>query len=63
MCGGADPVEVTDADLVRRAATGDKESFGEVFERYHDVVYRFARRDDRFLVKLPKMSPRKSSSC
>jgi RNA polymerase sigma-70 factor (ECF subfamily) len=43
MCGGADPVDVTDADLVRRAAAGDRESFGEVFERYHDVVYRFAR--------------------
>src|SRR5687768_14469506 len=43
MCGGADPVDVTDADLVRRAATGDRESFGAVFERYHHVVYRFAR--------------------
>jgi RNA polymerase sigma-70 factor (ECF subfamily) len=33
----------TDADLVRRAAQGDREAFGAIFERYHSVVYRFAR--------------------
>jgi RNA polymerase sigma factor (sigma-70 family) len=32
-----------DADLVVRAAAGDKEAFGAIFERYQHVVYRFAR--------------------
>ena len=32
-----------DAYLVDRAAAGDKEAFGAIFERYQHVVYRFAR--------------------
>jgi RNA polymerase sigma-70 factor (ECF subfamily) len=32
-----------DADLVVRAAAGDKDAFGEIFERYQHLVYRFAR--------------------
>jgi RNA polymerase sigma-70 factor, ECF subfamily len=32
-----------DADLVGRAAAGDKEAFGAIFERYQHLVYRFAR--------------------
>lgn len=29
--------------LLRRAAAGDRDAFGEIFERYQQVVYRFAR--------------------
>jgi RNA polymerase sigma-70 factor (ECF subfamily) len=43
MFDGEDPANASDADLVRRAAAGDRESFGAIFERYHHVVYRFAR--------------------
>src|SRR5262249_55711271 len=42
MSGRPDPVEIADVDLLRWAADGDKDSFGAIFERYHDVVYRFA---------------------
>jgi RNA polymerase sigma-70 factor (ECF subfamily) len=35
--------DVLDADLVRRAAAGDRQAFGEIYRRYHVVVYRFAR--------------------
>lgn len=35
--------EVSDPELVSRAAAGDKEAFGALFERYRHVVYRFAR--------------------
>jgi RNA polymerase sigma factor (sigma-70 family) len=34
---------IADTDLVQRAAAGDKEAFGALFERYQDLVYRFAR--------------------
>jgi hypothetical protein len=43
MPGTSDLAAATDADLVRRAAEGDKDAFGAIFERYHGVVYRFAR--------------------
>lgn len=39
----SDAAEPDDADLLRRAAAGDRDSFGVVFQRYHHVVYRFAR--------------------
>jgi hypothetical protein len=42
MPGTSDLAAATDADLVRRAAEGDKDAFGAIFERYHGVVYRFA---------------------
>jgi RNA polymerase sigma-70 factor (ECF subfamily) len=32
-----------DADLVRRAAAGEREAFAAIYERYRAVVYRFAR--------------------
>jgi RNA polymerase sigma-70 factor, ECF subfamily len=32
-----------DVELLHRAASGDKDAFGVVFERYQHVVYRFAR--------------------
>jgi RNA polymerase sigma-70 factor (ECF subfamily) len=32
-----------DADLVERASAGDTEAFGAIFERYQQLVYRFAR--------------------
>ena len=32
-----------DVELLHRAAAGDKDAFGTVFERYQHVVYRFAR--------------------
>jgi len=32
-----------DADLVRRAAAGEREAFAAIYERYRTVVYRFAR--------------------
>lgn len=38
-----DGAEPTDVDLLRRAAAGDRDSFGLVFQRYQHVVYRFAR--------------------
>lgn len=37
------PVPTADADLVGRAAAGDKDAFAAIFERYQHVVYRFAR--------------------
>lgn len=33
----------TDAELVRRAAGGDRDAFAELYRRYHAVVYRFTR--------------------
>ena len=35
--------DLPDAALVRRAAEGDRQAFGEIYRRYHAVVYRFAR--------------------
>jgi RNA polymerase sigma-70 factor (ECF subfamily) len=35
--------DLPDTDLVRRAAAGDRQAFGEMYRRYHSVVYRFAR--------------------
>jgi RNA polymerase sigma-70 factor (ECF subfamily) len=32
-----------DDELVRRAKTGEREAFAEIYRRYHAVVYRFAR--------------------
>ena len=32
-----------DDELVRRAQTGEREAFAEIYRRYHAVVYRFAR--------------------
>jgi RNA polymerase sigma-70 factor (ECF subfamily) len=32
-----------DADLIRRAAAGDRDAFGAIYERYRTGVYRFAR--------------------
>lgn len=32
-----------DVELLHRAAAGDKDAFGALFERYQHVVYRFAR--------------------
>jgi len=33
----------TDAQLAARAAHGDRRAFGEIFERYHQAVYRYCR--------------------
>lgn len=33
----------SDAQLVRRAARGDQRAFAEIFERHHQVVYRYCR--------------------
>jgi RNA polymerase sigma-70 factor (ECF subfamily) len=33
----------TDADLMRRAAAGDRDAFAELYRRYHPSVYRFGR--------------------
>lgn len=38
--GQQDP---TDADLLRRAASGDRQAFELIYRRYHQAVYRFAR--------------------
>jgi RNA polymerase sigma-70 factor, ECF subfamily len=35
--------DVPDEELVRRAQTGEREAFAEIYRRYHAVVYRFAR--------------------
>ena len=43
MSCGSDEADPADVDLLRRAAAGDRESFGIVFQRYQHVVYRFAR--------------------
>jgi RNA polymerase sigma-70 factor (ECF subfamily) len=36
-------LDESDIELLRRAATGDRDAFGDIFERYQHVVYRFAR--------------------
>jgi RNA polymerase sigma-70 factor, ECF subfamily len=33
----------SDVELVRRAIGGEREAFAEIYNRYHTVVYRFAR--------------------
>jgi RNA polymerase sigma factor (sigma-70 family) len=43
MSGSTDSAQADDVDLVRRAAAGDTNAFGVIFERYQHVVYRFAR--------------------
>jgi RNA polymerase sigma factor (sigma-70 family) len=43
MSGSTDSADADDVDLVRRAAAGDRNAFGAIFERYQHVVYRFAR--------------------
>ena len=43
MSGSGDANGSPDVELVHRAAEGDQEAFGAVFERYQHVVYRFAR--------------------
>jgi RNA polymerase sigma-70 factor (ECF subfamily) len=43
MTGSSDSAEADDAELVRRAAAGDRNAFGAIFERYQHLVYRFAR--------------------
>ena len=43
MPAASDPVPTADADLIGRAAAGDRDAFGAIFERYQHVVYRFAR--------------------
>jgi RNA polymerase sigma-70 factor, ECF subfamily len=43
MPGRSDSAEADDVDLVRRAAAGDRDAFGVIFERYQHVAYRFAR--------------------
>jgi RNA polymerase sigma-70 factor (ECF subfamily) len=35
--------DVADADLMRRAASGDRDAFATLYRRHHAVVYRFAR--------------------
>jgi RNA polymerase sigma-70 factor (ECF subfamily) len=37
------PADGSDGDLVRRAASGEREAFAAIYARYHSVVYRFAR--------------------
>jgi len=43
MPGSGDAHGSPDVELVHRAAEGDQDAFGAVFERYQHVVYRFAR--------------------
>ena len=40
---GPDPTSPPDAELVRRAASGEGEAFAALYARYQGVVYRFAR--------------------
>ena len=35
--------DAPDDELVRRAQTGERDAFAEIYRRYHAVVYRFAR--------------------
>ena len=35
--------QVTDGDLMRRTAAGDREAFATVYRRHHTLVFRFAR--------------------
>lgn len=39
--GGADPRGLSSWQLVEAAQTGDAAAFGELYDRYHDVVFRF----------------------
>jgi RNA polymerase sigma-70 factor (ECF subfamily) len=43
MPGDRDQLVAADLVLVHRAAAGDRDAFGAIFERYHQAVYRFAR--------------------
>ena len=43
MARSRDPNEPADAVLLHRAAAGDRDAFGAIFERYQHQVYRFAR--------------------
>jgi RNA polymerase sigma-70 factor (ECF subfamily) len=43
LSGAEKPAEPSDADLVRRAAAGDRDAFATIYERHRLVVYRFAR--------------------
>jgi RNA polymerase sigma-70 factor (ECF subfamily) len=43
MPGSRDPEGPDDAELLHRAAAGDADAFGVIFERYQHLVYRFAR--------------------
>jgi RNA polymerase sigma-70 factor (ECF subfamily) len=36
-------IEPSDAELVRRAAAGEREAFAAIYARHHGAVYRFAR--------------------
>lgn len=36
------PSETSDSDLVRRMSAGDRQAFGQLFQRYQRTVYRFA---------------------
>ena len=37
------PRDAADADCVRAALAGDREAFATIYQRYHAIVYRFAR--------------------
>ncbi len=39
----ADRVEASDVELLKRAMAGDRDAFAAIYDRYHGVVYRFAR--------------------
>jgi len=43
MSGSGDATDTVDAEWLHRAAAGDREAFGVIFERYQHLVYRFAR--------------------
>ena len=38
-----DGAAVSDADLMRRAADGERDAFAALYQRHHPAVYRFAR--------------------
>src|SRR5262245_5161237 len=45
MAGAKGAVDDTlsDSDLMRRAAHGDRDAFTQLYRRHHGMVYRFAR--------------------
>lgn len=43
MRNADDPVEATDADLMRRTAAGDRDAFAALYRRHSAMVFRFAR--------------------
>jgi RNA polymerase sigma-70 factor (ECF subfamily) len=43
MSKDVQPSDATDGDLIRRAQTGDREAFGEIYRRYLSRIYGYIR--------------------